>query len=340
MIRRTLKNPMVSHSLVGALIGYFFFHPVTMVIYHFTYYRSKNVGDDFWDGVFKNIVMSFQPAMLPMALLYTLVGMIIGLFYGYYAQIIFRKNQLLQKNEQQLREHLLLIEKQASLGIIASSIGHEINNILTTVMGYCQLLQFQDEIPQKIRTDLDKIFKTTNDLVKLSRALLDLGRPRDSREEEVDLCEVLDSVTETMVLCGVLKGLTITRSYADCPLVIKGDQFLLEQVVRNIEMNSSQAMNGRGELILAAGRQPGGGTVYFMIKDSGPGIPAENLSRIFSPFFTSKGEKKGNGLGLSIVKQIIDQLGGTITARNGKEGGAEFEIVLPAGDRKSLLGPG
>ncbi len=329
-IRKVFKKPMVNHSLVGALIGYFFFHPVTMVIYHFTYYQSKTAGCDFMDQALSHLAMSFRPAMLPMALLYTLVGAVIGLFYGYYAQIIYRKNQLLRENEQQLREHLLLIEKQASLGIIASSIGHEINNILTAVIGYCQLLQFQDETPQKIRADLDKIFKTSNDLVKLSRALLDLGRPRDSREEEINVCEALDSVTETLVLCGVLKRMTITRAYADCPLVIKGDRFLLEQVVRNLEMNSAQAMDGQGELILEAGRQPGDGAVYFRIKDSGPGIPEENLPRIFTPFFTTKGEKKGNGLGLSIVKQIIDQLGGKITARNRKEGGAEFEVVLPA----------
>lgn len=328
-IMRIFKNPMVNHSLIGALIGYFFFHPVTMVIYHFTYYQSKKAGCDFLDEAVKHLVMSFRPAMLPMALLYTLVGAVIGLFYGYYSQVIYRKNQLLRENEQQLREHLLLIEKQASLGIIASSIGHEINNILTAVIGYCQLLQFQDETPQKIRADLDKIFKTSNDLVKLSRALLDLGRPRDSRKEEIDICEVLDSVTETLVLCGVLKRLTITRAYADRPLLIKGDRFLLEQVVRNLEMNSAQAMNGQGELILEAGRQPGDGAVYFRIKDSGPGIPEENLSRIFDPFFTTKGEEKGNGLGLSIVKQITNQLGGTITARNREEGGAEFEVVLP-----------
>ncbi|HDK43740.1 MAG TPA: HAMP domain-containing histidine kinase [Desulfobacteraceae bacterium] len=328
-IRKIFKKPIVNHSLIGALIGYFFFHPVTMVIYHFTYYQSKTAGCDFLDAAVKHLVMAFRPAMLPMALLYTLVGAVIGLFYGYYAQIILRKNQLLRENEQQLREHLLLIEKQASLGIIASSIGHEINNILTAVMGYCQLLQFQDETPQKIRADLDKIFKTSNDLVKLSRALLDLGRPRDSKEEEIDVCEVLDSVTETLVLCGVLKRMTITRAYTDCPLVIRGDRFLLEQVVRNLEMNSAQAMDGQGELILEAGRQPGDGAVYFRIKDSGPGIPEENLPRIFTPFFTTKGEKKGNGLGLSIVKQIINQLGGKITARNREEGGAEFEVVLP-----------
>ncbi len=329
-IRRMFKNPMVSHSLIGALIGYFFFHPVTMVIYHFTYYRSKTAGCDLLDAAVKHLVMAFQPAMLPMALLYTLVGAVIGLFYGYYAQVILRKNQLLRENEQQLREHLLLIEKQASLGIIASSIGHEINNILTAVMGYCQLLQLEDEIPQQMRADLDKIFKTSNDLVKLSRALLDLGRPRDSMEEEIDVCEVLDSVTETLVLCGVLKRLTITKTYTDCPLVIRGDRFLLEQVVRNLEMNSAQAMDGRGELVLEAGRRPGGGEIYFRIKDSGPGIPEENLDRIFDPFFTTKGEKKGNGLGLSIVKQIIDRLGGKITAGNRKEGGAEFEVILPA----------
>lgn len=329
-IRRMFKKPMVNHSLAGALIGYVFFHPVTMVIYHFTYYPSKKAGCDFLDAAVKHLVMSFRPAMLPMALLYALVGAVIGLFYGYYAQVILRKNQLLRENEQQLREHLLLIEKQASLGIIASSIGHEINNILTAVIGYCQLLQLEDEIPQQMRADLDKIFKTSNDLVKLSRALLDLGRPRDSREEEIDICEVLDSVTETLILCGVLKRLTITRAYADCPLLIKGDRFLLEQVVRNLEMNSAQAMDGQGELILEAGRRPGGGEIYFRIKDSGPGIPEENLDRIFAPFFTTKGEKKGNGLGLSIVKQIVDRLGGTITAGNRKEGGAEFEVVLPA----------
>ncbi len=329
-IRGILRNPLASHSLAGALIGYFFFHPATMVIYHFTYSHSRGAGHHFLDQALRQVAMSFMPSMLPMALLYTLVGSVIGLFYGYHARAIFRKNQLLLENEQKLGEQLLLIEKQASLGIIASSIGHEINNILTAIMGYCQLLQFQDEIPRKIRSDLDKIFKASSDLVKLSQTLLDLGRPRSSKMEKIDVCEVLDSVTETMILCGVLKKLTISKAYADCPLFIQGDRFLLEQVVRNIEINGAQAMGDQGELVLEAGRRPGDGTIYFRIKDSGPGIPEENRAKIFAPFYTTKGERTGNGLGLSIVKQILDQLGGTITAGNRKEGGAEFEVVLPA----------
>ncbi|HDO22055.1 MAG TPA: hypothetical protein ENG86_04255, partial [Nitrospirae bacterium] len=249
--------------------------------------------------------------------------------YGNYARVLFEKNENLRKNSQQLREQILTVEKQATLGIMAGSIGHEIKNILAAIMGYSQLMQLKEDTSQKLKSELEKILEATAKLDKLAQALLNLGRPRNAQFGEINVCEVVELTTATLLDCGILKRVKVKKEYSDCDLTIKADPFLFEQAIRNIEINAAQAMDYNGVLHISIEKELNAQFINIKIKDTGPGVPEEHLSRIFDPFFTTKPEGIGNGLGLNIVQEIIKDLDGTIEARNSKEGSAEFVIRLP-----------
>ena len=251
-----------------------------------------------------------------------------GMFYGYATSTILAQNTRLKEREKKLKGQILVIEKQATLGIIAGSIGHEINNVLTGLFGYSELLQEESPESENFKKDLSIIGKYSMDLKKLARALLTLGKPAPSEKKCVSVNHLLDSVTETLVICGVLKRVRIVKKYSKEKLELVCDPFMLEQVLRNIEINASHAMDGEGELILETSLKEGTGAVCFRIMDSGSGIPEDSLQKVFDPFYTTKEKGKGTGLGLSISKQIIEQLGGEIRAENRIEGGAVFEIIF------------
>lgn len=321
-----MKNPLVSHTVIGAFIGYFLFHPITMVIYHFTHHSQIHSTIEPCDLIF----MAFRMDMFPMALLYSFLGGFVGWGYGHYSKIIINKNKALHEREQQLQNQVLVIQKQASLGVMAGSIGHEIKNILVPIMGYCGIIQDESDASQELKKNLAEIFSATFKLDTLAKALLNLGRPNDIRLESVDVCKIINSTTDTLIVCGVLKRIKIKRNLPENNrLMIQGDPFLLEQVIRNIELNAVQAMNNNGALTIVAGEDPVRKGVYFEIKDSGPGISPSHMACIFDPFFTTQKDGKGNGLGLCVVKEIIEGLGGDIKAFNSNDGGAVFAIFLP-----------
>ncbi len=325
-IKSLFSNPLISHSIWGFLVGYFVFHPITMVIDDFiNYSHSSNTHFYF----LSDVLAAFKLKMLPMAILYAFVGGMFGFLYGNYAKLLFEKNEILRRHTQQLKEQILTVDKQATLGIMAGSIGHEIKNILAVIVGYSQLMQLEEDASQKLKSELGKILEATTKLDELAQALLNLGRPRNAKFREINFCEIVDLTTATLRNCGILKRIKVEKEYGDCELIIKADPFLLEQAIRNIVINAAQAMDYKGVLHISIERELTPQFINIKIKDTGPGIPEEYLPQIFDPFFTTKPEGIGNGLGLNIVQKIIKDLGGTIEAQNSKDGSAEFALRLP-----------
>nr|MDA3895266.1 HAMP domain-containing sensor histidine kinase [Desulfobacteraceae bacterium] len=280
--------------------------------------------------------MAFSVEMLPMAVLYTVLGGLFGIAYGKYANILIEKNRVLAEKEYQLRHQVLISQKQASLGVMAGSIGHEVKNILTTIMGYCELIQAEGDVPYKIKDDLEEIFTASTNLEKLATSLLNLGRPNEETSfKRINVCDIIDATTATLIACGTLKRVTIEKNCDDPDLFIDGDPFLLEQAIRNIELNAAQAMNDNGTLIIKAAKDLNKSEIYIEIQDFGQGIPETHIHRIFDPFYSTKLNDKGNGLGLSIVKQITESFGGTVEAKNAETGGAIFTFRFPAKLRRS-----
>ena len=329
-LKNKLLSPICRHTLIGALIGYFVLHPLTMVIYQFEFHYDDISFAQNIVKALQHSFASFSPHMVSMSILFILIGGGIGITYGFFVRTITEKNIELEKKERQLKMQILLMEKQATLGIMASSIGHEINNALTVIRGYSQILQMKKDVFSRFHEELDRIISSTSTLEALSHTLLNLGKPTPPTTNVVDLQNILDITADTLKTVGVLKRVQIEKKYSQEKTAVVCDPFMLEQVIRNILINAAHAMDGEGKLFLETGIYPGNKSVYLKIRDSGPGIPEQYLTKIFEPFFTTKDESRGTGLGLSIARQIVEQYGGKISVKNIDEGGAEFEIILPS----------
>jgi two-component system, NtrC family, sensor kinase len=229
----------------------------------------------------------------------------------------------------QAHEQLLRTEKQATLGIIAGSIGHELNNLVGGLLIHARLLQQQAEKPEKVKA-IAEIFATNLEKVALhGKNLLSLSRPTKPRFEPLDLNTVLNETTETLILTGVLKHFKIEKELCHNCGYIYGDRNLLEQVIRNLEINAAHAMPSGKILRLATRPYQNGEFIQMEFADNGCGIPPENMEKIFLPFFTTKSEGQGTGLGLPIVQEIIEQHSGFLTIESEVDKGTTVRVHLP-----------
>jgi len=227
------------------------------------------------------------------------------------------------------QENLIQSEKQATLGFIAGSIGHELNNLVGGLMIYSHLLKDNpDDLPQV--KEIANIFCEHLTSISLhARNLLSLGKPAKPEIKEVDIINLLRETTETLKISGLLKRFQIQQEFDDNLPLIKGDTHLLEQVIRNLEINSVHALGKKGQITIGAHLSENNEFVEFFIKDNGPGIPEEIQEKIFEKFFTTKSKGKGTGLGLPIVKQIVQQHKGYIRLESKPGAGANFVIGIP-----------
>jgi len=229
----------------------------------------------------------------------------------------------------QAHEQLLQTEKQATLGIIAGSIGHELNNLVGGLLVHAKLLQQHYDKPERVKETVDVFLTNLEKVILHGKNLLSLSRPTKPRFEPLDLNSVLEDVTDTLVLSGVLKHHRVVKDLNPMTGYINGDRHLLEQVIRNLEINSAHAMQNGGTLTISTRLSEKGRHFEVAISDTGAGIPIEIQDKIFQPFFTTKGEGQGTGLGLPIVKDIIEKHRGylKLTSQVGK--GTTVTVGIP-----------
>jgi two-component system NtrC family sensor kinase len=232
------------------------------------------------------------------------------------------------------QEQLLQSEKMSAVGQLIAGVAHELNNPLTAILGYAQLLEGAG-LDHRSAEYVRKLFKQAQRTHRVVQNLLSFARQRKPQKQDVDLKKVLE---ETLVLREYdlkVSNITLERDLPeDLPLVV-ADPHQLEQVFLNVINNALDAMlesNSSGVLKVRGFRKNSFVCVEF--DDSGPGI--KDPSRIFDPFYTTKSVGKGTGLGLSICYGIIKEHGGEIVARNRDEGGATIEIRLPASEKQEV----
>lgn len=228
-----------------------------------------------------------------------------------------------------IQEQLINAEKQASVSIIAGSIGHELNNVISALMGYSQLLMSKSD-DKKLAKESAEVFSTQTQRLKIHASnLLSLSKPQEPEMKPMVLNSLLDKVTDLLFVSGLLKQYTIVKEYSeDLPLVL-GDEMLLEQVVRNLEINAAHAMDNQGILTVNTKFSEDNSHVEFSITDTGHGIPNDRRHQIFLPFYTTKEKGKGTGLGMYIVKQIVEQHKGYIQLKSEVGVGTAVTIGLP-----------
>jgi PAS domain S-box-containing protein len=224
-------------------------------------------------------------------------------------------------------------EKLAALGTLSAGIAHELNNPLGIISSRIEvmLLESEDEpLSSTVRADLGVIQRQVQRVARLVAGLLAYARPSGSERRPVDLNHVVD---EVMLLAQRQLGKNGVRVSASLDRTLPrllGEESALEQVLLNLLTNAQQALEGSGEVSIVTRRAPDRpGWIELVVADTGRGIPADQLSRIFDPYFTTKAT--GTGLGLSITSRIIEDHGGTIRVHSKPGKGAEFVVSLPAG---------
>ena len=221
-------------------------------------------------------------------------------------------------------------DKLASIGELSSGIAHEINNPLGIIQGYTQLL-LRNEDPENERSaDLRIIEKHVKNCKVIVEDLLSFARGGETLKEPADLHKVMDEVLQFLHYEPGHQDLAISKEYAlDLPMV-QVDKKKIRQVIMNLVINASHAVEGKGKLLLATDYDPEKALASIWVRDNGPGIPKQNLARIFDPFFTTKPTGQGTGLGLSVSYGIIKSHGGDISVESAPGEGASFHITLPA----------
>jgi signal transduction histidine kinase len=249
-----------------------------------------------------------------------------------YAELVGAFNELgarLARTEAELVQ----AEKVALLGQLASGIAHEVGTPLNVMSGYAQYLKRRVTEPES-REVLDKIVHQAERLAELIRRVLDLARPTPAALQRVDLRQVID---EALELCpGPRAELDVEVTVApDTPPVL-GSPRLLEHALVNLVVNAADACRTllrRGTVRVTAAAAPGEDARAWAtctVADDGCGIAAEHLGKIFQPFFTTKAQGHGTGLGLALVDRIARQHGGRIEVRSAPGEGTVFTMWLPA----------
>jgi PAS domain S-box-containing protein len=229
------------------------------------------------------------------------------------------------------QEQLLQSEKMSAVGQLIAGVAHELNNPLTAILGYAQLLE-SEGLNDRAADFVRKLFKQAQRTHRVVQNLLSFARQRKPQKSDVDIRKIID---ETLALRDYdlkVNNIVLERdTMVDAPSVT-ADPHQLEQVFLNIINNAVDAIleGGKGGK-LKVRIHSADGQVRVEFLDSGVGIKDPN--RIFDPFYTTKSVGKGTGLGLSICYGIIKEHGGDITAHNRPEGGAVVEVRLPASGR-------
>jgi two-component system, NtrC family, sensor kinase len=235
-------------------------------------------------------------------------------------------------NEKQLQQQLIQSEKLSAIGELISGIAHELNNPLTGVMGYSQLLQLRKDLDDRAKENLLKINNLALRCQKIVQNLLSFARKQKPERTLSDINEILEKTVELRSYELQVNNIQISRELdKNLPKTI-ADAHQLQQVFLNVVTNAEQAMletHGKGRLIIRTHADTQNARIVVEIIDDGPGIPENYLTRIFDPFFTTKEVGKGTGLGLSLSYGMIKEHGGNIYAQSRLGEGSTFVIELP-----------
>jgi len=231
--------------------------------------------------------------------------------------------------KKQQNEKFILADRLASIGELAAGAAHELNNPLTSVIGFSQLLM-EKNIPNDIRQDLEIIYNEAQRAAVVTKNLLAFARKHKPVKQLSQINDIIEDVLKLRTYEHKIHDIKVEKQLApDLPESLV-DPFQIQQVFFNIVINAEYFMteaHKRGILTITTEKQNGSMIIKFT--DDGPGISQKNLSQIFNPFFTTKATGKGTGLGLSICHGIITEHDGRIYARSRHGKGTTIFIELP-----------
>jgi signal transduction histidine kinase len=248
-----------------------------------------------------------------------------------------------EKTKEQLafvKAQLMQSEKFSAIGQLLAGVAHELNNPLTTIMGFSEILLLRKCSPDNIRNYLEKINESSLLCKNIVQKLLAFSRKEGSKQEYIQINPVIESTLELKQHDFKVDGIQVVKQLADNMPSTMANFYELQQVFLNIINNAHQAMKMHaktGTLTVKSAFDEKVIRINFL--DTGPGIPEKNFQKIFEPLFTTKKKGEGTGLGLSICYEIIKEHKGNIFVANDHGKGACFAIEIPVVDQLSQTLP-
>jgi len=234
-----------------------------------------------------------------------------------------------RRTEAALAQRLHLAEKLAAIGGLAAGVAHELGAPLSVLDGHAQRLQRDADISLRSARAVEQMRRQVRRMEHIVRRLLDFGGGQSSRPRPVRVgqltarcCDGLDDFART-------SGVTVTQCIDEREMLVQADPDVLERAIANLVRNAIQATPGGN---VRVSTQSDIGRVRIQVDDDGDGVPEEIRTRIFEPYFTTKGVGDGSGLGLALAHRTVRDLGGAIDLKASDLGGARFEVTLPVDD--------
>jgi len=228
----------------------------------------------------------------------------------------------------EIQQRLIQSERLISMGKLAAGVAHEINNPLTGILAYAEDLKEDAEPSDPRRKDYEVIVHEALRCRQIVRSLLDFARQDASLFVRVLAGDLIEKAWNVLARQAAFRNIVVERRIEEGLPAIEVDPTQIQQVLVNLIVNAQQAMPEGGTIVLAAGRSEEGNQVEFLVKDQGHGISKEIRSRIFEPFFSTKGGAT-EGLGLAVCFGIVHQHGGTIDFHSEPGSGTTFRVLIP-----------
>lgn len=253
--------------------------------------------------------------------------------------------QLHQSIDAQLRQQqnaLFQTHKLASMGAIAGGLAHELNNIIGAILGYASILKESPQLDEAVQKKLDIIISAASRGGQLTQNVLNYARMKDGGQKFCQVNKIIEETTQ--LLRGCLKKNVLVDSYSnEQELVIPIAENILIQILLNLGINGGDAMPNGGQLTIEASSftidennqaqypdRTQGSYIKITVSDTGTGIAEQYHDKIFTPFFTTKPDGCGTGLGLALVKKMMHAHNGTVNFISVPNKGTSFTLVFPA----------
>lgn len=233
-----------------------------------------------------------------------------------------------------LEEQLRHADRLATIGQLAAGVAHEINEPISNILGFAQLAQKAAETTPAVLADLREIVSASLRAREIVKKLLLFARQTPPSKIHTHLNEIVEDALFLLEAGCERQGIEIVRKLDPDLPIIEADPIQIRQVVVNLTVNAMQAIAAEGTVTVETRMDDG--QVVLSVSDTGHGMKPEILSRIFSPFFTTKDVGEGTGLGLSVVHGIVTAHGGTILAESQENQGSRFIVRLPIATSQRL----
>jgi two-component system NtrC family sensor kinase len=234
-----------------------------------------------------------------------------------------------------LEEQLRLSEKMAAIGLLAAGVAHEVNTPLTGISSFTQMLLDRADPGNPDTHLLEKIEQQTFRAAKIVNSLLNLSRPSGGETRVIDLNVAIADVLALLEHQFRTHRVQVRRHLEGPSVLVRGVEYKLQQVFLNLFLNARDAMPRGGWLSVTTAIS--GDEALVEVADTGVGIPSEHLARIYDPFFTTKVDGRGTGLGLSVTYGIVQEHGGTLTCESDPQQGTRFRLVLPLAESAAAV---